>query len=110
MENVRKHRDIKLVATNKRRNKLASETSYHTTKRFSETLIATEMKKTKLKMNKPIYLGFSILDLSKTVMCKLCYDYVKPKYSKKTKFVIWTQITLLFITEPKIFIKILLMM
>ena len=85
MENVRKHIDMKLVATNKRRNKLASETSYHTTKRFSETLIATEMKKTTLKMNKSIYLGFSILDLSKSVMCKLCYDYIKPKYSKNTK-------------------------
>ena len=65
MENVRKHRDIKLVTADKRRNQLVSEPNYHTTKLFSEKLMATEMKKTKVKMNKPTYLGFSILDLSK---------------------------------------------
>ena len=70
MENVRKHRDIKLVTTDEKRNKLVSEPNYHTTKRFSENLLATEMKKTKVKMNKPIYLGMSmsILDISKTLM------------------------------------------
>ena len=54
MENVRKHRDIKLVTTDKRRNQLASEPNYHTTKHFLDNLIATEMKKTRVKMNKPI--------------------------------------------------------
>ena len=68
MENVRKHRDIKLVTTDKRRNQLASEPNYHTTKYFSENLIAIETEKTKVKMNKPIYLGMSILDISKTLM------------------------------------------
>ena len=56
MENVRKRRDIKLAATDKRRNRLVSEPNYHTTKWFSEKLLAIEMKKTKVKMNKPIYL------------------------------------------------------
>ena len=51
MENVRKHRDIKLVTTVKRRLKLVSEPHYHTTKHFSENLIAIEMKKKKVKMN-----------------------------------------------------------
>ena len=50
MENVRKHRDIKLVTTDKRRNQLASEPNYHTTKYFSENLIAIDMKKTKVKI------------------------------------------------------------
>ena len=68
MENVRKHRDIKLVKTDKRRNQLASEPNYHTAKYFSENLIATEMKKTKAKMNKSIYLGMSIVDISKTLL------------------------------------------
>ena len=85
MENVRKHRDIKLVTTDKRRNQLASEPNYHTTKYFSENLMAIEMKKTKVKMNKPIYLGMSILDISKTLMYEFWYDYIKPKYQDKAK-------------------------
>ena len=57
MENVRKHRGIKLVTTDKRRNQLASEPTYHTTKYFSENLMAIKMKKTKVKINKPIFLA-----------------------------------------------------
>ena len=83
MENVKKHRDIKLVTTDKRRNQLASEPNYHTTKYFSENLIAIETEKTKVKMNKPIYLGMSILDISKTLMYEFWYDYIKPKYQNR---------------------------
>ena len=68
MENVRKHRDIKLVTTKENRIKLVSEPNYHTTKQFSENFLAIEMKKTKVKLNKPIYLGISILDIDKTLM------------------------------------------
>ena len=74
MENVRKHRDIKLVTTNKRRNRLVSEPSYHTTEFFSENLLVIEIKKTKVKMNKPVYLGMSILDISETLMYEFWYD------------------------------------
>ena len=49
MEYVRKHRDIKLVTIDKRRNQLVSEPNYHTTKCFSENLMAIEVKKTKAK-------------------------------------------------------------
>ena len=66
--NVRKHKDIKLVTTDKRRNQLVSEPNYHTTKWFSENQLAVETKKTKVKMNKPVYSGLSILDISKTLM------------------------------------------
>ena len=83
MENVRKHRDIKLVTTDEKRNKLVSEPNYQTIKQFSENLLAIEMKKTKVKMNKPVYLGMSILDISKTLMYEFWYDYVKPKYQDK---------------------------
>ena len=68
MENVRKHRDIKLVMTDKRRNQLVSEPNYNTTKWLSKNLLGIEMKKTKVKMNKPVYLGLSILEISKTLM------------------------------------------
>ena len=85
MENVRKHRDIKLVTTDERRNQLVSEPNYHTTKWFSEKLLATEMKKTKVKMNKPIYLGLSILEISKTLMHEFWYDYMKPKQGDNVK-------------------------
>ena len=76
MENVRKHRDIKLVTTDKRRNHLVSEPNHHTTKWFSENLLAIEMKKRKVKMNKPLYLDLSILEISKTLMYEFWYDYI----------------------------------
>ena len=85
MENVRKHRDIKLVTTDKWRNQLLSEPNYHTAKYFLENLLTIEMKKTKVKMNKPIWIGMSILDISKTLMYELWYDYIKPKYKDKIK-------------------------
>ena len=68
MENVRKHRYIKLVTKEKRRNCLVSEPNYHTTKFFTENVVAIEMRKTQILMNKLAYLGLSVLDLSKTVM------------------------------------------
>ena len=52
MENVRKHRDIKLVTTEEKRNELVSKQNYHRAKHFSENLLRVEMKKTKVKMNK----------------------------------------------------------
>ena len=70
MENIRKHKDIKLVTTNRRRRRrrsyLVSKTNYHTMKCFSEKLLAIEIKKVKEKMNKPIHSGLSILEISKT--------------------------------------------
>ena len=85
MENIRKHRDIKLVTTDKKRNKLVSEPNYHTINYISEDLSIIEMNKTKVKMNKPIYLGLSILDISKILMYKFWYDYMKPKYNDNVK-------------------------
>ena len=85
MENVRKHRNIKLVATERRRNYLVSEPNYHTTKFFTENLLATDMRKTQILINKPVYLGLSILDLSNTVIYEFWYDYVKPKYDENAK-------------------------
>ena len=80
MENVRKHRDIKLVTTNNKRSKLVSEPNYYTMNYISKDLSIIEMNKTRVKMNKPIYLGLSILDISKILMYEFWYDYMKPKY------------------------------
>ena len=85
MENIRKHRDIKLVTTDKKRSKLVSEPNYHTINLISEDLSIIEMKKTKVKMNKPIYLGLSILEISKILMYEFWYDYIKPKYNDNVK-------------------------
>ena len=85
MENLRKHRNIKLVTTDEKRSKLISEPNYHAAKRFSENLLAIEMGKTKVKMNKPVYLGMSILDISKMLMYKFWYDYVRQKYGDRAK-------------------------
>ena len=84
MENIKEHRDIRLVTTDKK-TRLVSEPNYHTTKYFSEKLLAIKMKKTKVKMNKLVYLGMSVLDISKTLMYEFWYDYIKPKYGDRTR-------------------------
>ena len=85
MENVRKHRDIKLVTADKKISKLVSEPNYHTSNYISKNLSIIEMKRTKVKMNKPVYLGLSILEISKILMYEFWYDYMKPKYGGNVK-------------------------
>ena len=85
MEIIRKHRDIKLVTTDKKRSKLVSKPNYHTMNYISEDLSKIEMNKTRVKMNKPVYLGLSILDISKILMYEFWYDYMKPKYGNDVK-------------------------
>ena len=85
MESVRKHRDTKLVITGKKRCKLVSEPNYHTMNYISQDLSIIERKRTKVKMNKPIYLGLSILEISKLLMYEFWYDYMKPKYDDNVK-------------------------
>ena len=74
MEDVRKQRDIKFVSTERKINCLVSEPNYHTTKFFTEYLLAIEMKKMQILMNKPVYLGLSILELSKILIYEPWYD------------------------------------
>ena len=85
MENIRKHRYIKLITTDKKRSKLVSEPNYHTMNYISKDLSIIEINKTKVKMNQPIYLGLSILDISKVLMYEFWYDYMKPKYGNDVK-------------------------
>ena len=79
MENVRKHRDIKLVTTDKKRSKLVSEPNYHTMNYISEDSSIIEMKRTKVKYWK------SILEISKLLMYEFWYGYMKPKYGDNVK-------------------------
>ena len=85
IENIRKHKDIKLVMPDKKRSKLVSEPDYHTIKLISEDLSIIEMKKTKVKMNKLIYLGLSIMEISKILMYEFWYDNMKRKYDNDVK-------------------------
>ena len=85
MENVCNHRNIKLVTTYEKFNKYASEPHLMNVKCFSENLLAVEMRETEVFMNKPVYLGQAILDISKTLMYEFYYDYLQIKYSDKVK-------------------------
>ena len=85
MENIRNRVNVKLVNAGEQFKKLASKPNYESRKIFNENLVSVHMKKTSLTMNKPVYLGMSILDLSKTLMFDFHYKYIKPKYGSKAK-------------------------
>ena len=85
IENVWKRRDIKLIVKEERRKKLVSEPNYASYTAFSNSLIAIEMRKTCIYIDKPILVGQAILDKSKELMYEFYYDYLKPKYGDKVK-------------------------
>ena len=105
IENVRKNRDIKLVKTERTKNYLASEPNYHTIKLFTENLLAIEMKKIKILMNKSVCLGLSILELSKILTYNFWYNYVKPKYGEKEKLCYMDTYSFIVYIKQIIFIK-----
>ena len=84
MDNVRKHRYIKLVTANKTRNQIVSEPNYHATKLSCENLFTIEMKKVKVKMNKPIYLGLRVLEICKIRTYEFQCDYIKTKHQNNS--------------------------
>ena len=85
MENLRKRVNVKLVNAEEKVKKLVSKPNFHDFKIFNEDLTAIQMKKTKLLLNKPIYVGLSILDLSKILMYDFHYSYIKNKYGQQAK-------------------------
>ena len=85
IENVTKRRAIKLVVAEQRRKKLVSEPNYKSCVAFSEHLLATEMRKTQIYMDKPIMVGQATLDKSKELMYHFYYDYLIPKYKQNVK-------------------------
>ncbi len=85
MENVRNRVNVKLVTNEKALNKLVKKPNYKRVSEFDENLVAVHMERTTVKLDKPIYLGMYILDLSKTLMYEFHYDYIKPKWEDKAK-------------------------
>ena len=80
MENIRKHRNIKLVMTEEKYLHTLMKPNFKSSVQFDENLMGCEMGKIKVVMKKPVYLGQAILDLSKIIMYEFHYDYMKPKY------------------------------
>ena len=78
MENIRNHKDMKLATSDKKYLKYVMKPNFK-----DGHLFAVEMGKTEITMNKPVYLGQEILDLSKTLMYEFHYDYMRPKYGSK---------------------------
>ena len=85
VENVRKHRDIKLVTTIRISIFLVSEPNFHTIKIFTKHLLVKEVEKTQIYMDNTVYLGLSILEFCKILMDEFWYDYLKLKYGEKGK-------------------------
>ena len=89
MENIRNRVDIKFVTSRKGAAKLFKKPNFTKFKIFTEDFIAIHMKQRQILFNKPIYLGMSILDLSKNLMYEFHYDYIKPKYGEKAKLLLY---------------------
>ena len=85
IENVRKRREIKLVVTEQCRKKLVPEPNFKSCVPFSNHLLAIEMRKTHIDMDKPKMVGQAILDKSKDLMYHFYYNYLKPKYKENVK-------------------------
>ena len=105
IENIRNRVDVKLVNTEEKFKKLVAKPNFKSRKIFNENLISVHMKKTSLTMNKPVYLGMCILDLSKTIMYDFHYNYIKPKYGAKAKLLFTDTDSFLYEIETEDFYK-----
>ena len=105
MENIRNRVNVKLVDAGEQFKKLAAKPNYNSRKIFNENLVSVHMKKTSLTMNKPVYLGMSILDLSKIIMFDFHYKYIKPKYGNKAKLLFTDTDSFLYEIQTEDFYK-----
>ena len=106
MENIRNRVDVKLVNTKEKLKKLVAKPNFKgPPKIFNENLISVHMKKTSLTMNKPVYLGMCILDLSKVIMFDFHYKYIKPKYENKAKLLFTDTDSFLYEIQTEDFYK-----
>ena len=105
MENIRNRVNVKLVNTGEQFKKLTAKPNYESRKIFNENLVSVHMKKTSLTMNKPVYLGMSILDLSKITMFDFHYQYIKPKYGNRSKLLFTDTDSFLYEIQTEDFYK-----
>ena len=105
MENIRNRVDIRLVTRVSQAKKLTCKPNYQHHTIFSKNLAAVHMKKVSLKFNKPVYLGMSILDLSKTLMYDFHYNYIKPKYGENAKLLFTDTDSLAYEIQTKDFYR-----
>ena len=96
MENIRNRVNVKLVNSPEKLKKLVAKPNYDGNKKLTKDLVSVHMKKTGITMNKPVYLGMSILDLSKNIMFDFHYNYIKPKYGEKAKLLFTDTDSLLY--------------
>ena len=89
VENIRNHKDMKLVTSDKKYLKYVMKPNFKDGFPFSKHLFPVEMGKRETTMNKLVYLGQAILDLSKTLIYEFHYHYMRPKYDSKVKHVTW---------------------
>ena len=105
MENIRNRVNVKLVNTGEQFKKLTAMPNYESRKIFNENLVSVHMKNTSLTMDKPVYLGMSILDLSKTLMYDFHYKYIKPKYGNRAKLLFTDTDSFLYEIQTEDFYK-----
>ena len=103
MEDIRKRTDIKLVTTPEQAIKLINKPNYTHRTTFSDNLVAIHMGKTEIYMNKPVQIGMSILDISKTLMYDFYYGYLKPKYGDKVRLLFTDTDSVMFLIETEDF-------
>ena len=105
MENIRNRVNVKLVDAGEQFKKLAAKPNYDGRIILDENLVSVHMKKTSLTMDKPVYLGMCILDLSKIIMYDFHYNYIKPKYGNKAKLLFTDTDSFLYEIETEDFYK-----
>ena len=106
LENIRNRVDSRLITLDKVAQKLAAKPNYDRCTIFDVNLVAVHMRKTKFYFNKPVYLGMSILGLSKSLMYDFHYSYIKTKYEDKAKLLFTDTDSLAYEIKTKDFIKI----
>ena len=105
LENIRNRVDIRLISSDKVAQILAAKPNYDRCTIFDENLIAVHMRKTKLYFNKPVYLGMSILDSSKSLIYDFHYNYIKTKYGDNIKLLFTDTDSLAYEIRTKDFLQ-----